>query len=251
MSWFEDWFDSPLYEKLYADRDDKEANLLANLIEKELPVDQYPKILDLGCGRGRHSITLARRGYAVTGIDLSTQAVKKAREKASAQGMENLEFHIGDMRESLPFRFDAVLNLFTTFGYFLDDSENAKVLHSVNKMLQMGGVLLIDYLNAQHVENNLVLNESGSYTGITYQVERYIKNGMVFKKIRFSNGNLTEPIEYQERVKLYDLDWFIVHLNQAGFSLEKTYGDYNGNPFRKSESNRLLMIARKIESDNG
>jgi SAM-dependent methyltransferase len=251
MSWFEDWFNSPLYEKLYADRNDKEADLLANLIEKELPVNRYPKILDLGCGRGRHSITLARRGYHVTGIDLSTQAIKKAREKVSQYGLDNLTFHIGDMREPLPFQFDAVLNLFTSFGYFLNDSVNAKVLSSVNKMLQMDGILLIDYLNAHYVEINLVPNESGSYSGVTYQVERFIKNGMVFKKIRFSDGDLTEPIEYQERVKLYDLDWFKKHLNEAGFSLEKTYGDYTGNQFNKSESNRLLMIARKTASDNG
>ncbi|TVR28810.1 MAG: class I SAM-dependent methyltransferase [Balneolaceae bacterium] len=251
MSWFEDWFDSPLYEKLYADRDDNEADLLANLIEKELPADQYPKVLDLGCGRGRHSITLARRGYDVTGIDLSKQAVKKAREKASALGLDNLTFHIGDMREPLPFRFDAVLNLFTTFGYFLDDLENAKVLQSVNKMLQTDGMLLIDYLNAQYVENNLVPKESGSYTGVTYEVERFIKNGMVFKNIRFSQGDLTEPIEYQERVKLYGLDWFKTHLRQCGFSLENTYGDYTGSPFNESKSSRLLMIARKTESDNG
>jgi len=79
MSWFEEWFDSPLYEKLYANRNSDEAERLADLIEKEIPVKKYSTVLDLGCGRGRHSIALATRGYDVTGVDLSEEALAKAR----------------------------------------------------------------------------------------------------------------------------------------------------------------------------
>src|SRR5690625_5115337 len=99
MSWSEDRFDSPSYEKLYSNRNKEEARLLADLIEDEIPKQSYPEILDLGCGRGRHSIALARRGYQVTGIDLSKEVVGKAEEIAEEAGLRNVTFLTGDMRE--------------------------------------------------------------------------------------------------------------------------------------------------------
>lgn len=245
MSWFEEWFDSPLYEKLYANRNEEEASLLADLIEAEIPAKNYPHILDLGCGRGRHSITLARRGYDVVGIDLSDEAIKKARSKAQEQNLDNVLFKIGDMRKPLFHEFDAVVNLFTTFGYFLDDSENKKVLKSVNRMLKQDGLFLIDFMNAIYVKNNLNPKGSGQYGDYSYQIERVIKNNMVFKTIRFSGGNLNTPVEYVERVKLYDLEWFREHLVKQGFSLKKVYGDYKGGEFIPESSSRLLIIAQK------
>jgi SAM-dependent methyltransferase len=246
MSWFEDWFDSPLYEKLYANRNEDEASLLADLIKDEIPINQYPDILDLGCGRGRHSITLAERGYEVTGVDLSEEAIKKAQSKAKEKNLDNVLFKIGDMRNPLPGQFSAVVNLFTTFGYFLDDSENIQVLKSISTMLRKNGLLLIDFLNATYVKNNLVPQESGNYGEYTYQIERVIQQHMVFKAIRFSGGSLTEPVEYIERVKLYDHDWFEANLKRHGFLIKKVYGDYKGNPFDPEISSRLLMVAQKL-----
>ncbi|HKL03925.1 MAG TPA: methyltransferase domain-containing protein, partial [Cryomorphaceae bacterium] len=135
MSWFEEWFDSPLYEKLYSNRDEKDAASLAELIEEVIPVSDYRNILDLGCGRGRHSITLAQRGYQVTGIDLSKKAIQKAKRIARQKNLDNVEFFVRDMRAPLPKQFDAIVNLFTTFGYFLEDEENRRVLVNTQKML--------------------------------------------------------------------------------------------------------------------
>ena len=135
MNWFEEWFDSPLYEKLYAYRNKNEADQLADLIEEEIPVSNFPKILDLGCGRGRHSITLAERGYNVLGMDLSKEVISKAAQIAAKKNLPNLRFQVGDMRRPLDKTFDAVVNLFTSFGYFRDDGENAQVIESVSKML--------------------------------------------------------------------------------------------------------------------
>jgi cyclopropane fatty-acyl-phospholipid synthase-like methyltransferase len=245
MSWFEEWFDSPLYEKLYAYRNEEEAALLADLIEKEVPADKYPKLLDLGCGRGRHSLTLASRGYRVTGIDLSPEAIKSAKKKAEARGLTNVTFLTQDMRDPVDDTFDAVVNLFTTFGYFLDDDENIRVLKSVNKMLKPGGLLLIDFLNAKLVRDTLVPEEDGHYDGIRFQVQRHIENGMVFKDIRFSGGTLPRPVEYRERVKLYGREWFGEQFRNTGFSLIKTWGDYHGSEFNENSSPRLIMIAEK------
>lgn len=246
MNWFEEWFDSPLYEKLYAYRNRNEANELADLIEKEIPKSRYPKILDLGCGRGRHSITLAERGYHVTGVDLSKQAITTAIQTARERKISNLHFQVGDMRRPLDKKFDAVLNLFTTFGYFLKDEENAKVIASVKEMLERNGIFILDYLNAYNVRKDLVGEEEELFRDMTVHIKRKIRKNMVYKNIRFNGEKLLKPIEYQERVKLYEPDWFEKKFAKYGFGIKKIYGSYEGDDFDKEESPRLLMIAKKI-----
>jgi SAM-dependent methyltransferase len=245
MSWFEEWFDSPLYEKLYSNRDETDAASLADLIEEVIPASDYRIILDLGCGRGRHSITLAQRGCQVTGIDLSKKAIKKAKRIAGQKNLKNVDFLVRDMRDPLPKQFDAIVNLFTTFGYFLEDEENRRVLRNTNKMLKQGGVLFLDYLNPHYVEKNLVPSESGMYGNLTYNVTREINDGMVFKTIQFSDDSLDEPVKYRERVKLYDLEWFRDVLTESDYTIVETYGNYEGTPFLV-ESPRMIIVAKLI-----
>ena len=246
MNWFEEWFDSPLYEKLYAYRNKNEADELADLIEKVIPKSDYSKILDLGCGRGRHSITLAERGYHVTGVDLSKQAITTAIQSARKRKLANVHFQVGDMRRPLDKTFDAVLNLFTTFGYFLKDEENAKVISSVKEMLESNGIFILDYLNAYKVRKNLVPEEEETFRDMTVHIEREIRDNMVYKHIRFDGEELLKPIEYRERVKLYELDWFEKNFAKYGFGIKKIYGSYDGDKFDKNDSPRLLMVAKKI-----
>lgn len=246
MNWFEVWFDSPLYEKLYAYRNKNEADELGDLIEEELPKSEYPKILDLGCGRGRHSITMAERGYDVTGIDLSKEAIQRAKQVAREKNLPNLHFQVGDMRRPLDKTFDAVLNLFTTFGYFLKDDENAGVIASVAQMLESSGIFILDYLNAYKVRKNLVAEEDEKFRDLTVHISREISDNMVYKNILFDGNGLNEPVEYQERVKLYELNWFERNFATYRFRIKKIYGSYNGDEFDKNESPRLLMIAEKI-----
>lgn len=248
MSWFEEWFDSPLYELLYAYRNENEANKLADLIEQKIPVEKFPEIVDVGCGRGRHSITLAGRGYEVTGLDLSPQAIQKARRIAADRGLSNVKFVVRDMRKPLADRFDAAINLFTTFGYFIDDEQNKRVLRSVNDMLKPGGLFLIDYFNANKVEEELVPKEEGSHKGIEYSIKRYIKRGCVYKNIRFSGDGIGEAKEYNERVKLYGLQWFRECLSRSGFSIKNIWGNYSGDSFDESSSPRLIILAEKTSS---
>jgi SAM-dependent methyltransferase len=242
MSWFEEWFDSPLYEKLYANRDEEEASFLAGLIEKEIPMSDYRSILDLGCGRGRHSLTLAEKGYRVTGIDLSQNAIEKAGKIAEQRKLTNVEFIVGDMRVPLPETFDAVLNLFTTFGYFLKDKENEKVFESVQSMLKPGGIFFMDYMNAEVVRNNIVPEEKGSYREWDYRISRKIKDDMIYKTIRFFTQSQGQSIKYRERVKLYGLNWFRNVAARNHFTIKKTYGNYKGDPFNEEESSRLIMV---------
>lgn len=242
MDWFEEWFDSPLYEKLYANRDEQEAEQLVQLLEDILPLEECSKILDLGCGRGRHAINLNQKGYFVTGIDLSEQAIATAREKAEDLELEDIRFEVRDMRNPLPERFDAIVNLFTTFGYFKSDEENASVLESVRQMLEPEGIFVLDYLNAQQVKNNYRPFDQGEFHGIHYEIQRYLRNNSIIKEIEFSGEEIGRK-EYAERVKLYDLSWFEKEMTNHNLEIDHVYGDYEGNSFDPETSSRLLIIS--------
>lgn len=243
MDWFEEWFDSPLYEQLYADRDEAEAKELVSLLERILPLEKCSRILDLGCGRGRHAINLYQRGYRVTGIDLSEQAIATAREKAEALDAEHLRFEVRDMRNPLPEKFDAIINLFTTFGYFKSEEENASVFDSVVQMLEPGGTFVLDYLNAAKIRRSIQPSDEGAFHGIDYTVRRYIKDDAVHKEITFSGDQIEGSRTYAERVKLYDLAWFKEIMHEHGLVIDQIYGDYEGNEFDPDSSSRLLIIS--------
>lgn len=240
MSWFEKWFDSPLYEKLYAHRNMEDAARLAELIERVIPPQDHPELLDLACGRGRHSLLLAQRGYSVTGIDLSKAAIRKAKSRAAMEKI-NVRFRTGDMRENPGLSFNAVVSLFTSFGYFLDDDENIKVLVNMRSMLKNNGRFLLDYLNPAFVEKKLVPSEKKMVDGIQFNILRKIENGMVFKTISLINPETEEKVEHTERVKLYDLEWFKSHMKECGLNISGIFGDYSGGPFISEKSPRCII----------
>lgn len=246
MSWFEDWFDSPLYDALYADRNQQEAEQTVALLSRYLPAEQYRSLLDLGCGRGRHAITLARQGYQVTGIDLSPKSIEHARRLAKTENLEDhVTFHIGDMRNKLNGTFDAVLNLFTSFGYFDDDEQNRKVIGNMASMTRSNGRVVIDFLNADRVTSNLKPEEQGSLEGADYEIRRYIDGDTIVKEISFQKTGDSRCIKFEERVKAYRRDWFTEAFSEYGLNLLETFGNYEGQTYYPEESPRLILIAEK------
>ena len=243
MDWFEEWFDSPLYEKLYVNRDETEARQLVNLLEQTLMLHKCSEILDLGCGRGRHAINFGRHGYQVTGIDLSNQAIATAKEKAEELELHNVSFSVRDMRNPLPATFDAILNLFTTFGYFEEDEENVRVLDSVVQMLKPEGIFVLDYLNAQKVRTSFDARDSGTFQDIDYSINRYLKNDAIYKDIEFKKESNGAQKTYSERVKLYDLAWFEEEMGSRGLKIDHVYGDYMGGAFHPGQSPRMLIVS--------
>ena len=242
--WYKEWFDSPLYEQLYAYRNEEEAAKLGSLLQELLPLPDYSSVLDLGCGRGRHSLYLARQGYDVTGIDLSLHAIEKARAKAEEANIQNVRFLQNDMRKPLAMVFDAVVNLFTTFGYFADDQENKKVLDSIRLMLKKEGKFIIDYLNAYRVRRYFIPFNEGDMDGISYKTRRFVEGDVINKEITFEGREIEGQKSYFEKVKLYELEWFETELSKRGFTIERTFGDYEGNKFDKDESPRLMIVAK-------
>ena len=244
MSWYKEWFDSPLYVKLYPWRNEEEAAQLASLISAYFSVQQYPRLLDLGCGRGRHAIRLAQMGYEVTGMDLSGNSLSEATKRAEQLNLKNITFVRGDMRVPLKARFDVVANLFTSFGYFTGDSDNVEVLSSIASMLEPGGGLVLDYMNAPLVERTYNPEERATKDDIHYDIKRYVEEDTIIKQMKLKD-NYGHDHFFEERVKLYDYSWFAENLSKAGFHIDVALGSYHGEPFSSDESPRLILIAVK------
>ena len=121
MDWYEKWFGQD-YLDVYTHRSEKEAEEFINTLEKILSLKPEQKLLDLCCGTGRYSLALAQRGFAVTGLDLSSSLIDFAKKRSKELGVK-VDFIVRDMR-NIPFSgyFDGILNMFTSFGYFDADS---------------------------------------------------------------------------------------------------------------------------------
>lgn len=236
--WFTSWFDTQYYHILYKHRDDNDAQLFMQNITNYLELPKNAHIADLPCGKGRHSIYLNSLGYRVTGGDLSKNSIEHAKQFEN----ETLHFEVWDMRKSLENKYDAVFNLFTSFGYFEDDAEDLKVLKGMKSGLKESGVIVLDFLNVQKTKNNLVEKETKEIDGIIFNIEREIKDGFILKHISFFADG--EQHSYTEKVKFLDLQKMQEYFNSAGLTIINTFGDYNLNEFNEENSSRLILIAK-------
>lgn len=238
--WFETWFDTNYYHTLYKHRDEKEAEKFISNLLNYLDLDEGARCLDLACGKGRHSLFLNKHNLDVTGLDLSPNSIKKAKSMEN----ETLKFDVHDMREVYQSeKFDAVLNLFTSFGYFDSNEENLKVLNSVHEMLKDDGVLVIDFLNAKRTIANLVESEEKEIDAINFKIKRSFDGQHIHKNIQFTDEN--KNFDFNERVQALVKDDFEYLLGKSGFTIEKLFGDFDLNPFNDTVSNRLIIIAKK------
>ena len=235
-NWFASWFDTPYYHILYKDRDNEEAQLFMDNITQYLNLPENAKILDLACGKGRHSIYLNQLGYDVTGADLSENSIAEA----SMHSNEKLHFVVHDMREPFDEKFDAIFNLFTSFGYFEYDSDNLKTLKAICASLDEYGFGVIDFMNVDHVISNLVPDEIKTVEGIDFHIKRYVADGHIFKEIDFEDKG--EKYHFTERVQALKLEDFEAMMEEAGIYLLDIFGDYKLKKFYRNESERLIMV---------
>lgn len=240
--WFDDWFESPWYLKLYSHRTDEEAAKAIELFRTKVMLPEGSKVLDLCCGTGRHARSLAECGYEVTGIDYSHYFIDKA---TSENTLANLRFFHCDMRDVYPGApYDAVVNFFTSFGYFEEDKENLLVLQQVYSALRPGGWMLFDYLNEAKVRSHLVPYSEKKLYGATITEERRIEGKYVIKKIHIAQEHQA-TIMFEERVKLYNLHDFQQLFLAAGLVIREYYGSYSAEQFDVHTSPRILIIAQR------
>jgi SAM-dependent methyltransferase len=241
--WFRDTFGEE-YAQLYAHRDEREAAQMVDLIERGTPARPGARVLDAPCGTGRHARIFAGRGYRVWGLDLSVPLLRLA-----LAGGGGITYVRGDIRQ-LPFRpesFDLVVNLFSSFGYFETDEENAAVFAEFARVCARGGYFVFDFFNEQHLRAQLVP-----------QTHRRTPDGWVVRELRTISGSPErvrkqihietasgETRELVESVRLFTRHDIETMMTLNGFGVEEAFGDYAGSPFEAS-SPRLLLKARRV-----
>ncbi len=241
--WFKNWFNSPYYHLLYFNRDETEAAaFIAKLIEYLKPAPAAI-MLDVACGKGRHSMQLASLGYDTTGIDLSEESIEEALK------MENdkLHFYQHDMR--LPFwinYFDYAFNFFTSFGYFNTQRENDNSIRTIARSLKPHGTFVMDYLNVHYAEDHTIHHSQKEIDGINFIITKWYDETHFYKKIEIEDEALTEPIVYTEKVSKFSLGNFTEMFAYQGLQIKEVFGDYNFNHYNIKTSARLIMIAEKI-----
>jgi len=240
MNWFANWFDSPYYHLLYKNRDDKEAQSFIDNLIYRLKIPKKSTILDVACGKGRHSIYFNKRGMKVEGIDLSHNSINIAKKEEN----KTLNFSVYDMRKVFKKdTFDIIVNLFTSFGYFTKNEDEQKAIKAMALSLKQEGTLIIDFMNTKKVIKNLVESERKEVDGVTFNIKRSIRNNYIIKDIIFSdNGN---NYQFQEKVKALTLADFSKLISHAGLKIIDIFGNYRLKDFNALTSERLIIICKK------
>ncbi|PST81949.1 SAM-dependent methyltransferase [Pedobacter yulinensis] len=238
--WFQFWFNSPYYHILYHQRNDAEAEFLIDNLIAYLKPGHEKRILDIACGRGRHAVYLNKKGFDVTGIDLSEQNIKFARQFEN----RSLHFFVHDMRKLHYINYyDVALNLFTSFGYFETELQHVNALKSFKKSLRDGGTLVIDYFNTRKILSNLTHMETRTVEGIEFHIKKFVQDGKIIKHINFEHRNKTYAFE--ERVQAFMPDDFERMFEKSGLEVTATFGDYALSPYHETTSDRLIFICKK------
>ena len=234
--WYASWFDTPYYHILYKERNYREAQLFMDNLTHYLNLPEKAKVLDLACGKGRHSIYLNQLGFDVIGADLSENSITIANKNSN----ESLRFQVHDMRDPFEEKFDAIFNLFTSFGYFENDDDNLKTLIAMKESLSEYGFGVIDFMNVNQVISNLIPEEVKTVEGIDFHIKRYYIDDHIYKEIDFEDKG--ESYHFTEKVRALTLPDFVELMEQAGIYLLEVFGDYKLKKFHKTESERLILF---------
>ncbi len=243
--WFRIWFSSPYYDILYYKRDKEEAVALIDKLTACLQIPERSFILDAACGKGRHSIALAAKGFNVTGIDICPSAITEAKKYET----NNLHFYIHDIR--LPFYinyFNYAFNFFTSFGYFKTMREHNDAMRTIAQSLTLNGVFIIDYLNVHFAEKNLKHKETIEQNDVLFDIEKWFDEKYFYKRIHVKDAAKNIDEIFTEQVEKFSLGDFTDMLSYQGLIVEHVFGDYDLNPYHEKNSPRMIIAAKKIHT---
>jgi len=241
MTWWESWFGEE-YLDLYPHRDLAAARREAAFALAHLPPEPGP-LLDLCCGTGRHSVPFSEAGAPPVGLDYSAPLLDLARRRDGHTLLVR-----GDMR-SLPFRdasFRAVVNFFTSFGYFRTETENTAVIEEIERVLRPGGAFLCDTFGRDHVLSRLVPEERRACGDKEYRIRRSwdASTFRLEKEIEVRSAGSSET--FRESVRAYAPDELVALLERAGLRVGSVWGDFDES-LLGPDSPRLIVLARKPE----
>lgn len=242
-AWFKDWFSSPYYHLLYKNHNDSEAFSFIHKLIDHLKPNPNSTMLDVACGKGRHSKALAEMGFDVTGIDISLPSI----EEALQSEQENLHFYQHDMR--LPFwinYFDYAFNFFTSFGYFRTKREHDDAIRTIAQSLRVGGIFVIDYLNVRYAEAKMEKSTEKVVEGVVFHITKWQDDDHFFKQIQVREPNTTIFKHLNtEKVAKFSLGDFTDMLAYQNMQVQEVFGSYQLERYDVRNSPRMIIIAKK------
>lgn len=244
-NWYKNYFTKFYYDLFCATKEDKiseekEINFICNVLR----LSQEAKILDLACGHGRHAVKLAQKGYDVTGVDFNKSYLRIAKKEAQKKRV-SLRLVQYDMRE-IQFinEFDAVIMMYTSFGYFKNERDNIKVLKLARRSLKKGGRFLLDVPNKKLVIEK-ILGKTWNKINDNYVLEnktfgkKVLKNEVIIINPKGKINNLSS------HVRLYELDEIKNILKKVDMKYAKAFGDYNTETnYNSFKSSRMIVLAK-------
>lgn len=244
--WFESFFGEDYFEIYESTLTPQVADAQVEGIVSLLGLKPGARILDLACGHGRHAIPLAKRGYDVTGYDLSGVFLERARADAEAQGA-NVRWTEGDMRElSFENQFDGVINIFTAFGYFDDPRDDLKTLIRVRDALKPSGRFLLetihrDALPARFQAKGFDRTSRGSI--VLREREWDLALDVIDEDLLLIHPDGTR-IQYKSAVRVRSLHQYLALLHEAGLDALAWYGGLDGTTLQLT-SRRLVLLSQR------
>ncbi len=253
--WFEEWFDEN-YLDVYSNKDDEDAQAQIKLLLNNVPLKangasvngQVNKILDLGCGTGRHVKIFKDLGYNAEGIDLSKKLIEigKMREP-------NLAIKVGNaLNYKMPQEYFLITSFFTSWAYYKEEEKNLSILQRVYENLSQGGYFWLDFMNSFKVRKQygqgVYQNEFSIKGDRRVKEKKYVADDRIIKEIKIIFGNserADDEKNYIESVRLYQESDIRNFFSVLGFKVIKFFGDYNGSEFDKESSNRLIFLVQK------
>jgi len=248
MAWYETFFDEDYIINTVPTIAPERTKKEVDFIQRTLNLPQGAQMLDLCCGHGRHTVELAASGYSMVGQDLSQSSLDLAKTAAAERNLQ-IQFIHSDMRH-IPFEaeFDAVINMFTAFGYFDDDTEDQQVLDAAAKALKPEGKFLIDLINAVRIVHNYqhqVWHERSNGEFHLIQRNYNVLTGINEERIvRIASDGKRR--ELRTSVHLYFYPELAKMLNRAGLVPVQVFGDYDGSQYGW-DSSRMIILAEKRE----
>lgn len=244
--WYEDFF-GPDYLIRYVH---PETETQVEAIEKVLHLRKGGRILDVGCGAGRHTIGLAKRGYRVTGLDLSKALLAEARKAARAAGVRPT-FVQGDMRHmQYANAFEAAISMFTSFGYFDEPSEDRQVLRRIARALRPRGKFLMELFNRDSLVANLPnqswqAREDGSVVLEDASFD-LLRGRFETRQIVIDRKGTRE---FTASVRAYTLAELKEMLDSAGLFVHRVLGGLDLSPYSARSRRMVLYAVKGLEAE--
>jgi SAM-dependent methyltransferase len=245
--WYEGFFEGEWLDRIAPGRPPEKTLEEVEFVAERLALGPGSRVLDLACGHGRHSVELARRGFRVTGLDLSPRSLALAREAARAAAVE-LELVEGDMRElAFDAEFDGIVNLFSSFGYFAEPADDALVVAGVARALRPGGRFLVDVVSALGLARRYQERRWDEVAGEAVMLEAREwdllagRTGAVWTIV----GEDGARTELRHSIRTFAPWELATLLREGGLEVEGAWGDFAGTPLTH-ESWRLILLARRL-----